>query len=81
MCEGPRSMPAKLQARLESPDAVVDHVRGAATARLTIEYGDWECRYSGIATGEVSGTPTQFVDAVVHRGGCDVPALLAVLGE
>jgi protein-disulfide isomerase len=35
---------------------------------------------SGIASGEVRGTPTLFIDGVVHRGGHDVATLLGVLG-
>jgi protein-disulfide isomerase len=31
------------------------------------------------ATGEVLGTPTLFIDGVVHRDGYDVPTLLAAL--
>jgi protein-disulfide isomerase len=31
---------------------------------------------SGIASGEVRGTPTLFIDGVVHRGGYDSAALL-----
>ena len=34
---------------------------------------------SGLATGQVLGTPTLFIDGVVHRGGYDPPALLAAL--
>jgi hypothetical protein len=34
---------------------------------------------SGLASGQVLGTPTLFVDGVVYRGGYDPPALLAVL--
>jgi protein-disulfide isomerase len=34
---------------------------------------------SGIATGEVQGTPTLFIDGAVHRGGYDAATLLAVL--
>src|SRR5215831_11940075 len=33
---------------------------------------------SGVASGQVLGTPTLFIDGVVHRGGYDPPALLAV---
>jgi protein-disulfide isomerase len=36
---------------------------------------------SGDASGEVRGTPTLFIDGVVHRGGYDVPALLEVLAS
>ena len=31
---------------------------------------------SGIATGEVLGTPTMFIDGVVHRGSYDAATLL-----
>ena len=34
---------------------------------------------SGLASGQVVGTPTLFIDGVVHRGGYDPPTLLAVL--
>jgi Na+:H+ antiporter, NhaA family len=31
---------------------------------------------SGLATGEVLGTPTMFIDGVVHRGSYDAASLL-----
>jgi len=34
---------------------------------------------SGLATGQVLGTPTLFIDGVVHRGGYDPSALVAAL--
>jgi protein-disulfide isomerase len=34
---------------------------------------------SGIASGEVLGTPTLFIDGVVHRGGYDTASLLEAL--
>jgi len=34
---------------------------------------------SGLASGQVAGTPTLFIDGAVHRGGYDPPALLAAL--
>ena len=34
---------------------------------------------SGMASGEVRGTPTLFIGGAVHRGGYDVAALLAAL--
>lgn len=34
---------------------------------------------SGIASGEVQGTPTLFIDGVVHRGANDMAALLQAL--
>jgi hypothetical protein len=32
-----------------------------------------------IATGQVHGPPTLFIDGVVHRGSCEAVALLAAL--
>jgi protein-disulfide isomerase len=34
---------------------------------------------SGDATGEVEGTPTLFIDGVIHRGRYDLDALLSAL--
>jgi protein-disulfide isomerase len=34
---------------------------------------------SGLASGQVLGTPTLFIDGIVHRGGYDPPTLLAAL--
>jgi protein-disulfide isomerase len=36
---------------------------------------------SGAATGEVLGTPTLFIDGVVHRGGYDPATLLVALAR
>jgi predicted DsbA family dithiol-disulfide isomerase len=36
---------------------------------------------SGVATGEVLGTPTLFIDGVVHRGGYDAATLLEALAR
>jgi protein-disulfide isomerase len=36
---------------------------------------------SGLASGQVLGTPTLFIDGVVHRGGYDPPAQLAALAS
>jgi protein-disulfide isomerase len=36
---------------------------------------------SGIASGDVRGTPTLFIDGVVHRGGYDVATLLEALAR
>ena len=36
---------------------------------------------SGLASGQVLGTPTLFIDGVVHRGGYDPSALLAALAR
>ena len=34
---------------------------------------------SGIATGEVLGTPTLFIDGIVHLGGYDAATLMEAL--
>jgi protein-disulfide isomerase len=34
---------------------------------------------SGLASGQILGTPTLFIGGVVHRGGYDPPTLLAAL--
>jgi len=34
---------------------------------------------SGLASGQVLGTPTLFIDGVVHRGGYDPRTLLPAL--
>jgi protein-disulfide isomerase len=36
---------------------------------------------SGVASGEVRGTPTLFIDGVVHRGAYDAAALLEALAR
>ena len=36
---------------------------------------------SGLASGQVLGTPTLFIEGAVHRGGYDPPALLAALAS
>jgi protein-disulfide isomerase len=36
---------------------------------------------SGVASGEVHGTPTLFIDGVVHRGDYDAAALLNALAD
>jgi protein-disulfide isomerase len=35
---------------------------------------------SGLASGEVLGTPTLFIDGAVHRGGYHADTLLEALG-
>jgi protein-disulfide isomerase len=53
--------------------------RDRASARV-LERIDRDVR-SGIASGEVRGTPTLFIDGVVHRGGYDEATLLAALAR
>lgn len=36
---------------------------------------------SGLASGEVRGTPTLFIDGIVHRGGYDAATLLEALAR
>ena len=36
---------------------------------------------SGVATGEVQGTPTLFIDGVVHRGAFDAASLMEALAR
>ena len=36
---------------------------------------------SGLASGEVRGTPTLFIDGVVHHGGYDAATLLEALSK
>jgi protein-disulfide isomerase len=45
-----------------------------------LERVGWDVR-SATASGEVRGTPTLFVDGVVHRAGYDVATLLGVLAR
>jgi len=64
-------------ARLGLDVAAFDHDRaGTAVAdRIRRDTG------SGLASGRVLGTPTLFIDGVVHRGGYDPPTLLAALAR
>jgi protein-disulfide isomerase len=62
------AMPDDRQLALAPLDEKVDHVRGSRDVD------------SGLASGQVLGTPTLFIDGVVHRGGYDPPTLLAALG-
>jgi protein-disulfide isomerase len=55
--------------------AVFDRDR-ASTAVADRIHRDVE---SALASGQVLGTPTLFIDGVIHRGGYDPPALLAAL--
>jgi protein-disulfide isomerase len=36
---------------------------------------------SGLATGDVRGTPTLFIDGILHRGGYDAQTLLEAIAE
>jgi len=55
--------------------AVFDDDRGSTRVRERV-HRDVE---SGIASGEVLGTPTLFIDGVLHEGHYDVPSLLNAL--
>src|SRR5262249_32631616 len=52
-----------------------DRASGAVAGRIRRDVD------SGLASGQVLGTPTLFIDGVVHRGGYDPPALLAALAS
>jgi protein-disulfide isomerase len=58
-------------------DEAVDQARAgpAVVARVRRDVA------SGTATGEVLGTPTLFIDGVVHRGGYDAATLMAALAS
>jgi hypothetical protein len=61
---------------MEPVDEAVDHVRGfRVLGRVRRDVG------SGMASGEVRGTPDLFIDGVVHRGGYDAAALLQALAR
>ena len=46
-------MPQPPQWAIEPLDQQIDHVRGPASARLIVEYGDYECPYSRRAFREI----------------------------
>jgi protein-disulfide isomerase len=62
-------------AQLSLDVAVFDRDRASAAVAERIQR-DVD---SGLASPQVLGTPTVFMDGVVHRGGYDPPALLAAL--
>ena len=49
---------------IEPLDETVDHVRGPATARLIVEYGDYECPYSRQAFREIERVEAQLGEGV-----------------
>ena len=57
-------MPEKRQPTMEPLDEEVDHVRGPATARLIVEYGDYECPYSRQAFRAIERVERQLTDGV-----------------
>jgi protein-disulfide isomerase len=52
-----------------------DRTSGAVAGRIRRDVD------SGLASGQVLGTPTLFIDGVVHRGGYDPATLLAALAH
>ena len=62
-------------AQLELDVARFDHdqARADVLRRVRRDVG------SGIASGEVRGTPTLFIDGVVHRGDYDAATLMEAL--
>src|SRR2546425_5024868 len=49
---------------MEPIDDAVDHVRGPSTARLLVEYGDYECPYSRQAYREIQRVERRLDDGV-----------------
>jgi hypothetical protein len=89
------AMRQEYEPALERVDKTVDHVRGPAaavghrpwarrrtvqprTGRVDVSAGTWK---SGMASGEVRGTPTLFIDGAVHRGAYDAATLLEALAR
>ena len=60
---------------LDVPAFDVDRVSAAVLGRVGRDVD------SGTASGEIRGTPTLFIDGVVHRGGYDAAALLEALTD
>jgi protein-disulfide isomerase len=46
-------MPERTQSAVEPLDETIDHVRGPGSARVILEYGDYECPYSRRAYREI----------------------------
>jgi hypothetical protein len=77
---------------MEPVDDTVDHVRRETQGRPIVQHGDYACPYSRgafleiervesqlgdrVPTGEIPGTPTLFIDGVMHRGPHDAATLL-----
>jgi len=56
----------------------IDHVRGEPDGGRVFERLSRDVD-GGIATGEVRGTPTLFIDGAVHLGAHDADALVEAL--
>src|SRR5256885_11816718 len=52
------------EATMEPLDESVDHVRGSASGRLIVEYGDYECPYSRQAFREIERVERRMGDGV-----------------
>jgi len=63
-----------LELELDVARFEIDRIDDAVVRRVARDIS------SGIASGEVTGTPTLFIDGVVHRGGFDADSLLEALG-
>ena len=70
--QGPRSIAAELGLDLAAFDS--DWTSNAALARV------WRDIESGLASRQVRGSPTLFIDGVLHEGGHDTASLLEALG-
>jgi protein-disulfide isomerase len=56
--------PKRHDATMEPLDEAIDHVRGAATGRVILEYGDYECPYSRQAFREIERVERRLGDEV-----------------
>jgi hypothetical protein len=56
--------PGESDVTMEPLEDAVDHVRGAGSGRLIVEYGDYECPYSRMAF--------RAIEQVEHRLGARV---------
>jgi protein-disulfide isomerase len=52
------------EATVDPLDEAIDHVRGASTGRLILEYGDYECPYSRQAFAEIQRVETRMNEGV-----------------
>jgi protein-disulfide isomerase len=62
--ESPPRMPGKQESMIEPLDEAFDHVRGPATARLIVEYGDYECPYSRQAFRSIERVEAQLGEGI-----------------
>jgi protein-disulfide isomerase len=57
-------MPEERQPAMEPLEGAIDHVRGPSSARVLVEYGDYECPYSRQAFRAIERVERQLTDGV-----------------